>query len=199
MTSILGLILTIGSAEFDVSSNSLAGFKLNDANIFHIYILLLLALIYFFAHFVWAAIDNLKENRIRLTGLKLPIATVASYSASASFEPNTNEERQSSMFSWWKRHQQQLEHLERIIKSIDENLANNQHNIATNTVKQQIEEIQKKSQFIEISLLRFEQGFWVHQRSQILRWFIMDFSIPCLMAITSFSFVLAKVSCHMQQ
>ena len=117
VTSIIGLILTIGSASFNGNQNGFAGFKLEDIKIFHVYLFLFAALVYFLGHFVWTALDDLKENKLRLTGIKTPKAKVASYPSSATFEPNADKDRQSTLFSWWKGHRQQYEQLENIIKS----------------------------------------------------------------------------------
>ncbi|TOQ03061.1 hypothetical protein, partial [Vibrio parahaemolyticus] len=121
VASIIGIVLTIGSATFS-SQNGFSGFKFEDLNILHVYLFLIAALVYFLCHFLWASSDHLKENRYRLTGIKIPKATVASYAASPTFEPRTNEERQTTLFSWWKGQRQQSEHFQTIIESIEKNI-----------------------------------------------------------------------------
>jgi hypothetical protein len=192
VASILGFIFTIGAATFD-SKIGFSGFKFEDLNIFHIYLFLFTALIYFLSHFLWASLDHLKENKLRLTGIKIPKASLASYAASSTFEPNTNEERQSTLFSWWKGHRQQYEYFENVIKSIENNIVNTQFEPAINTVKQRIEDMNSKTEYIEHALLRFESGFWQHQRSQILRWFLLDIGVPCLLAVISITLLLIKM------
>ena len=194
VTSILGIILAFSSASFNGSQNSFAGFKLENFKIIHVYILLLVELIYFLSHFVWAAFDNFKENKLRLTGIKIPRARVSTNMAPPTFEPNTDEGRQSTLFSWWKGHRNQFEQFEQIIKSIDKNVEDGQLTLAINTSKQKIEEMHSKTLFIEHTLLKFEKGFWEHLRSQILRWFIFDFGIPCLLALASISSILVPIS-----
>ena len=134
---------------------------------------------------MWASLDHLKENQLRLTGLKTPQASVGSYSSIPTFEPNTNEDRQSTLFSWWKGHRQQYEHFEYVIKSIESNIEKGQLKPAINAVKHQIEDMNSKTEYIEQALLRFESGFWKHQRSQIMRWFLLDVGVPCLLAVIS--------------
>ncbi len=193
VTSIIGVFMAIGSVDFDNDSNRFAGFKFNDIEINHVYIIILLSLIYFLIHFVWASLDNLRENRLRLTGINVPKATVASYAASATFEPNTDEEKQSTMFSWWKGHRKQYEHLEKVINQINQNVKDEKYELAINTTKQQIEKLHEKSLYIEKALLRFEGNFWAHQKSQIYRWFILDFGVPCILACISFIVLSAKI------
>lgn len=195
VTSMLGIITAIGSVDFDNESNRFAGFKLNDIEMNHVYLMLGMSLVYLLIHFIWAAIDSLKENRLRLTGINVPKATVASYAASSTFEPNTNEKRQSSMLSWWKGQKGHYETLERIIDNIQENVKDDKYNPAINATKQHIEELHAKASYIEEALLRYEAGFWNHQRSQIFRWFIMDFGLPCVLACTSLILLAGKLPC----
>lgn len=192
VVSILGFIWTIGSAAFD-SKVGFSGFTFKDLNLFHLHLFLLVALIYFLCHFLWASLDHLKENELRLTGLKIPQASVASYGGSATFEPNTNEDRQSTLFSWWKGHRQQYEHFENVIKSIENHIEKAQFEPAINAVKQRIEDMNSKTEYIEHALLRFESGFWKHQRSQIMRWFLLDIGVPCLLAVISVTLLLIKM------
>ncbi|WP_100144096.1 hypothetical protein [Shewanella carassii] len=192
VASIIGIVLTIGSATFS-SQNGFSGFKFEDLNILHVYLFLIAALVYFLCHFLWASSDHLKENRHRLTGIKIPKATVASYAASPTFEPRTNEERQTTLFSWWKGQRQQSEYFQTIIESIEKNIEKSQYEPAINSIKQQIEDMSSKTEYIEFALLRFESSFWKHQRSQILRWFLFDIGIPCLLASASIILLSIKV------
>jgi len=192
VASIIGIVLTIGSATFS-SQNGFSGFKFEDLNILHVYLLLIAALVYFLCHFLWASSDHLKENRNRLTGIKIPKATVASYAASPTFEPRTIEERQTTLFSWWKGQRQQSEHFQTIVESIERNIEKSQYEPAINSIKQQIEDMSSKTEYIEFALLRFESSFWKHQRSQILRWFLFDIGIPCLLASASIILLSIKV------
>ncbi|ELS9256718.1 hypothetical protein R6H74_004766 [Vibrio parahaemolyticus] len=192
VASIIGIVLTIGSATFS-SQNGFSGFKFEGLNILHVYLFLIAALVYFLCHFLWASSDHLKENRHRLTGIKIPKATVASYAASPTFEPRTNEERQTTLFSWWKGQRQQSEHFQTIIESIEKNIEKSQYEPAINSIKQQIEDMSSKTEYIEFALLRFESSFWKHQRSQILRWFLFDIGIPCLLASASIILLSIKV------
>ena len=196
VASIIGIILAFGSASFNGNQNSFGGFKLTDFKILHIYILLFVALVYFLSHFVWAALDNLKENKLRLTGIKMSKASIASYAASPTFEANADEGRQSTLFSWWRGHRNQFEQFECIIKSIEKNIEDTQLTPAINTSMQKIEEMHSKTLFIEHALLKFEKFFWGHLRSQVLRWLIFDFSIPCILALVSIIFILIKISAY---
>lgn len=192
VASILGIFMAIGSVDFDNNSNRFAGFKFNDIEMGHVYIIIVLSLIYLLIHFVWAALDNLRENRLRLTGINVPKATIASYMSSSTFEPNTNDAKQSSMFSWWKGQRKQHEHLDRIISNINDSVKDEKYESAINATKNKIEELRVTATYVEKALLRFEGSFWVHQRSQIYRWFILDFGVPCLLACSSLALLLAK-------
>ncbi|MEM5510850.1 hypothetical protein WNY98_18425 [Pseudoalteromonas sp. AS71] len=193
VTSIIAIVMTLGSASFNGSQNSFAGFKFENLNICHVYVLLLISIAYFLIHFIWSALDDLKENRLKLTGIKIPKARVASYASSNVFEPNSDEERQSTLFSWWKAHRNQIDHFESIIDSIEEYIKSDALDAAINTSRDKIKDIHTKTIFIEHALLKFEKGFWGHVRSQILRWFLFDFGVPCILALVSCCLILIKI------
>ncbi|PTO62173.1 hypothetical protein [Vibrio splendidus] len=191
--SILGVVFTSGSASFNGSVSGLLGIKLEGLNITHLYYLLLASLVYFFIHFLWASLDDLKGNYLRLTGIRVPMATVASYAASSTFEPNVSNNGDSTLFSWWKAQRQYSEHLQKVIENIDSNVKESKYELALNSAKQNIEQLNEKVSYIEASLLKFEQGYWKYQRSQILRWYILDFGVPNILAITSIVFLIREL------
>lgn len=193
VTSIVGIFMVLGAVNFDSDSNGFAGFKLTHVSIEWVHIFFLLALTYFFAHFVWAALDALRENRLRLTGIKIPKTTVGSYAADTTFEPNSDDARQSSIFSWWKGIKGYSTQLEQIVSSIEANYSNDKIEPAINVAKSHLEKINLKSSYIEMALLKYEKGFWEHQRSQLFRWFILDFGVPFLLSIVSFILILNEV------
>jgi hypothetical protein len=193
VTSIIAGILSIGSVSIDNSQNGFAGLKLKDLDVIHVYILLISSLVYFAIHFIWSALDHLKENRLRLTGINIPKARLTVAIASPTFEPNADESNQSTMFSWWKGHRKQFEQLSNVIKSINNNVNDDKLTPAVNTAKQHIEEFNSKTGYIEHALLKFEQGFWSHQRSQIIRWFLLDFGVPCVLALSALILLVGKI------
>lgn len=193
VTSIFAGILSVGSVSIDSGQNGFAGFKLKDLEIIHVYILLLSSLLYFSIHFIWSALDHIKENRLRLTGINIPKAKLAAAIASPTFEPNADDSNQSTMFSWWKGHRKQFEHISNVIESINNNVNDDKLTPAINTANKHMEEFNTKTGYIEHALLKFEQGFWEHQRSQIIRWFLLDFGVPCILALLSLLLLVGKI------
>lgn len=191
--SILGVVFTSGSASFNGSVSGLFGIKLEGLNITHLYYLILASLVYFFIHFLWASLDDLKGNYLRLTGIRVPMATVASYAADSTFEPNVSNNGDSTLFSWWKAQRQYSEHLHKVIEHIDSDVNESKYEPALNSAKHHIEQINAKVSYIEASLVKFEQGYWKYQRSQILRWYILDFGVPSILAITSVTLLIREL------
>ncbi|MET1257200.1 hypothetical protein [Aliikangiella maris] len=193
ITAIIGIILTIGSANISGNQITLAGIKFENIQILHIYYFLSLTLLYFFIHFNWAVWDNLKENQLRLTGLKIPQAKVAVQAASPIFEPNVHDKRQSTLFSWWKSHCDQYTTFRKKLIDI-QRLVDQQHYTAIlNQFENLINEMQVKSVFMEHALKQFEEGFWQHQRSQLIRWFLFDFGIPFILGLGSLILLSRKI------
>lgn len=181
VTSVIAFFFSIGSKGIDLGSSSFAGIKFKDLQAEYIQLLLLVSLIYFLIHFIWAASDHYKENRLRLTGVAIPMARAGTYlSGNHTLEPNTSDAMQSTIYSWWKNHIQIIDRYENHLSSVEKDYNDKKYEPIINGIKSSIEEIQHKSSFIEGALLRYEKGFWHHQRSQLLRWLVLGFGMPVL-------------------
>lgn len=191
--SLLGIVMTLGSASFDGNHSGLFGVKLEQISVRHFYYLLLASLSYFSVHFTWASIDTAKANYFRLTGIKVPMATVGTYMAESTFEPNVVDNNNSSLFSWWKGQRQHSEHLQKLIENIEANAQEAKYESALNSSKQFLENMNQKAEYLEAALLKFESGYWEYQRSQVIRWYLLDFGIPLLLSLISVALVVNEL------
>jgi len=194
VTSVVAFFFLIGSSGIDSESSSFAGIKFIDLQVESIQVLLFFALLYFLIHFIWASIDHLSENRLRLTGVAIPMVRgVSAFASSHTLEPNTGESRQSTMHSWWKGQINLSVDYKNLLKELKGKVAADQHEPAINGISTRIEELEHKASYINEALLRYERGFWHYQRSQLLRWTLLDFGLPFIIGISILVFIFIKL------
>lgn len=193
IASIITYLFVIASNGIDVSASSFAGIKFYNLKLEYIQALLILSLIYFLTHFIWASFDHLKENKLRLTGIVIPMAQNGAFlSGTHDLHPNTDQEKNSTMFSWWWREKGKKDGYKQLIAEIKDNMEKENHEPLLSKIQQDLDAIQHRSSYIEEALVRFEKGFWKYQRSQLLRWILLDFSIPVLMGLAAIIAVIAS-------
>ncbi|SDH81091.1 hypothetical protein SAMN04488136_13046 [Vibrio xiamenensis] len=191
VASILGLVMVTGSATFNGQHVGFLGVKLEDIKIENFYYFLLATLGYFLIHFFWSIFDDFKANKNRLTGLKAPTAMYASYAGDEHiFEPNVSNDLDSTLLSWWSCQREVTIEIEKYIGSKQ---GEPNENNSLNNINRLLEDINKKSGYIESALVRFERGFWYYQKSQLVRWFLLDVGVPMLLGILSFGLILCEV------
>ncbi|MFT4776031.1 MAG: hypothetical protein ACI9B7_000399 [Oleispira sp.] len=176
ITSIVAFIFTVASSGIDPKS-SILGVKFTELKSEYISFLILISLIYFLVHFLWTIYDHFKENSLRLTGLAIPIAKNTWILTDTSLEPNTTDYKQSTLNSWVAGEISNIENGKISFKELKEH------------------EVKERLQYIELALEKFEQGFWSHQRSQLIRWCVLDCIIPITIAIAAISFMIGEVYC----
>ncbi|QYJ99424.1 hypothetical protein K0J45_09615 [Shewanella alkalitolerans] len=194
VTSVIAFFLSIGSSGIDSKNSSFAGIKFNGLQVEAIQLLIFLALLYFIIHFVWASLEHLNENRLRLTGVAIPMVRgVARMGSAHTLEPNTSEASQSTIYSWWKNQMTLTDEYVRLIKDIEKNINDNKHETAINSISTRIDELVYKSAYIHEAMKRYEAGFWHHQRSQLLRWILLDFGLPFAIGVISLILTFVKL------
>ena len=185
--SIVIFIFSIASDGVDTNSTSIAGIKFVNLQPEYLQLILLASLFYFIVHFVWAALDHLKSNTLRLTGIAIPkVNEVGGFIGIDTLFPNTDDENQTSLYSWWSKFAKQPLHIEQQIKNITDKNENEDYEEALKKIDTKLVYLQYKTSYINEALIRFEKGFWHYQRSQLLRWLFLDFGIPFSMGAVSF-------------
>lgn len=194
VVSIIAYLFAIASNGIDISASSFLGIKFYNLKVEYIQTLLVLSLIYFLVHFIWASFDHLKENKLRLTGIVIPMVHKGAFLGSThDLHPNTDQERNSTIFSWWWREKGKKDGHEQLIAEIKGNIKKGDYEPALSRIQQDLDAIQHRSSYIEEALVRFEKGFWSYQRSQLLRWVLLDFSMPVLMGLIAIIAVLVSL------
>lgn len=187
VSSIVIFIFSIASDGIDTTNTSIAGVKFINLNSEYIHYLLLSSLLYFLLHFYWAASNHLKQNYLRLTGIAIPkINEVGGFAGKHDLYANTDDAKQSTLYSWWLRLKDfptQLQ--ERYDKNLQK-IESSDFKATNQTIESELSILMHRTSYINEALLRFDKGFWYYQRSQLLRWLLLDFGIPFLMGLIAF-------------
>lgn len=138
----------------------------------------MLSLIYLTIHFLWLSYDSFKEQIFRLSGIEIIKSDNKAplYPSGGEYYPNAEENKDSTLYSWWRGRQRRIVEYDKKIKEIVELHGLENPNLAAQN--DMIETIFKQEEFIHYSLLRFEKGFWSFQKSQIFRWMFLDILFP---------------------
>lgn len=200
-SSTLGIGLSFTSILVSKDSTIL-GIRLENFSHKHVQILLLLLIIYFGIHYIWVALDNFIEWRLRITGTKTTFSTGASYGAVDADYPI--DPRQSTLYNWWYSQQKELTSLNnatRKIKLLEESLLEVSEQYPENTIdiqgyllelNENLRIYNENSRHIErvvnsdritVSLRRFDNWYKLFIQSQNVRWFVFDFSLPIALSL----------------
>ena len=173
--------------------------------------ILFLVLLYHATHFGWATWDHIQQWRIRLTGTRLAHQTGAIWGTDLADYPS--DPRQSSLYRWWVERAGQIGNISGYMTELDAkvkrwgdqmnsaltteskiNLNNAMHSLgemtnAIHEMKGKVKEAAKviSSQRIPASLERFDNWFFRYQRSELARWFVLEWGLPILLGLSALS------------
>lgn len=208
--SFISLFVTIGEVNIRPDSKFFGlGFDgLDNSLIFNG---LLIVLIYLLIHFIWSAYDSLQEWEVRVTGTKGAFDPADPMDIDDRIHPDYPADARNSTFYYWCTTQASkignlkkdldlaLSKIEGIEKSIHEmreekyKLSHSDVNISSqvqpikidieSTTRriERIEKVLESNQLIE-SMKTFDRRFKFFLRSQNIRWFMIDFLAPILLA-----------------
>ncbi len=195
ITSVITFILVYASNGIDNDKSSFAGIKFTNLEPDYIAALLILSLGYFLLHFIWAASDHLKENTLRLTGVAIPMASQGMmFTGINTLHPNTDQKKHSSIFSWWTEQRNKVDNINQVLDEVRAKAELGNLKDSLSKIDAEIIKINHTASYLNEAITRMEKGFWKFQRSQLIRWVLLDFSIPVLMGILSFIAALLKVT-----
>lgn len=166
--------------------------------------------LYLLLHFLWNSIDNFLEWRLRITGTRLAFVTTAVIASDHGDYPS--DPRQSTLYSWWKYQANKIGNITHITSEIEKNLDELNKKLNDDNVKSvnpnitgacvpllaetrdgihrlvsAIESVAEtvKSARVPVSLGRFDNWFGLFLRSQNLRWLVIDFLAPIIVAVSA--------------
>lgn len=175
-----------------------------DASYFDTGLFLILA--YHFIHFFWQSLDKFHEWRIRLTSsAQLIYDGTAKWAGQIQVNDVGSDPRQFSLYRWWLQQEGLSKSTMKLIapltaiaeaaekasaeKSMQESI--DLHKMATAANKATSELREQQAQILEFlssgrlqaSLERFDRWFFQFLWSQILRWLILEWGGPLLLAV----------------
>lgn len=149
---------------------------------------LIVVTFYLLLHFIWSAFDSLLEWWLRLTGTRVAFITVAR--AGSEHGDHPDDPRQSTFYNWWLDQARQMDNFSGKISQIESQLSN-MDTLPFPQVLSSIRELGTQldahrkvfeSKRIMVSLSRFDKWFEFFLRSQNLRWLIIEFLFPLILA-----------------
>lgn len=154
MASVVIFIIFIASDGVNTVSASFVGIKFLNLKSKYLEIILLASHLYFLLHFVWAAHDHLKSNLIRLTGVAVPkINEVSGFGSIDKLYANTDDNKQTSLYSWWWAFSEKPLKINEQLKHIKEKIEENNHSEAIKNIEAQLRDIKNKTDYINEALL----------------------------------------------
>jgi hypothetical protein len=213
MVSFISLFVTIGEVDIRPDSKFFGlGFDGLDNPL--IFKGLLIILIYLLIHFIWSAYDTLQEWEIRVTGTNGAFYPADRKDINDIVHPDYPADARNSTFYYWCTTQaSKIGNLKKDLdsaKSKIEGIENSIHKMrdekyilsrsdlnissqvqpikldieSTKKTIERIEKVLESNQLIE-SMETFDRRFKFFLKSQNIRWFIIDFSAPILLATSA--------------
>lgn len=165
---------------------------------------------YHLIHFIWATWDHVQHWRVRITGTRLAHQTGSKWASLDADYPA--DPKQSSLYHWWHNQVHQIGNIsasmvalgekvegweQKIKEAGDESVQVNLNNVtqslgqitsAISSLKPQVEAAEKtiSSQRIPVSLERFDKWFFRFQKSQLARWFFVEWLFPIILGVWAF-------------
>lgn len=159
--------------------------------------------VYLAVHFVWSSIDAFSEWLLRITGSRVAFVTGAFFGNKHVDYPS--DPRQSTLLNWWRGQalsigivEQKINEVIALVDTTAKSVAALGEGHDTAKLKRQVEnnrneliDIKGKieaikntlaSERIPASLATFESWFSLFLRSQNLRWLLIDFLLPMVLA-----------------
>ncbi len=209
LVSVISLVVVLANLHIEAGS-TVFGLKFAGLTDVVVRVSLFGITIYLLVHFLWGAFDNFLEWRLRISGTKVAFITAGTFTSEHGDYPR--DARQSTLYNWWKSHAGSIGNLGAKIVEIEKSLndweqqlrgkynsdadalnissachaiaeTRNQVTELKNAVNDAVKTID--AQRIPVSLKRFDSWFELFLRSQNLRWFVVEFSFPVILALSA--------------
>lgn len=184
--SIIVFFIACGSSGIDPESTFL-GIKFKNADLTAISVLVLFSVSYFLFHFCWSIQDHFTANKLRLTGLQVAKAGT-NWGPPVQYDTEVEKNSQSTIYGWFSSQVKEQKMSKLHLTDTGEEGDQSAEKLSEN-----LEQIEEKLFIVRIALNRLEKGFWAYQKSQLLRWYILDVGIPVFLGSISIGMMLAKI------
>lgn len=216
----VSLFLTLGDIGIDPSS-TFFGLKFNNLDDELIFYGLVVLLIYQLIQFVWYSYDALQEWELRTTGTKGAFSPVNDMNLDESIHPDfPSDARNSTLYYWWKTQTKYIGDLQPLFNDAKEKMdqfekrvheATDRDSLSRDTMNISIHVMPLKESWAEVSsslkaikdtlgsdqipksLGTFDRRFRFFLVSQNLRWILIEYAVPIILASVSLYFICERL------
>lgn len=184
------MTVTYISMGLEISADSsFLGLKFNNLNEGHIQAGLLVILIYQIIHFVWLSWDALFEWRLRITGTKTVFSTGMKFGSGEADFPD--DPRQSTLYNFY--YSNMLPNITKEFNKLKE-AANTPDDKSFRETQSQLNLVHKQlnSRRLKVSINRFDNWYKYFLISQNLRWLVIEFGFPIILAASAITLLCNK-------
>jgi hypothetical protein len=207
------IALAMGLAKIRIAADStFLGLKFEGLNDIVVRVTLATVIVYLLFHFIWVGWDAFLEWRLRITGTRTAFQTGSFFSPPHVDHPV--DPRQSTLYNWWTQQNRAIANVGIVVDQMQEEMktwegdiqairegksdpysqnlnqvvtglsqVNVQYADLTRAVKANTDAITDDR--IPTSLRRFDGWFELFQRSQNLRWFVIEFVAPVALSVAA--------------
>jgi hypothetical protein len=212
----VSLFLTLGGIGIDPSS-TFFGLKFKNLDDELIFNGLIVLLIYQLIQFVWYSYDTLQEWELRTTGVNGAFSPVNEMNLDENIHPDfPTDARNSTLYYWWKTQTKYIGNLEPLFSDAKEKMdelekrvheATDRDSLSRDTMNISIHVMPLKESWAEVSsslkaiketlssdqiprsLNTFDRRFRFFLASQNIRWILIEYTAPIVLASVSLYFV----------
>ncbi|MCD8551138.1 MAG: hypothetical protein LRY75_21890 [Shewanella xiamenensis] len=216
----VSLFLTLGGIGIDPSS-TFFGLKFKNLDDELIFYGLVILLVYQLIQFIWYSYDALQEWELRTTGTKGAFSPVNDMNLDERIHPDfPSDPRNSTLYYWWKTQTKYIANIEPLFneakekmdeleKRVHEATDRNSFSRETINISNQVQPLKESwaeissslkaiketlsSDQIPESLGTFERRFKFFLVSQNLRWILIEYTAPIILALVSLYFVCERL------
>jgi len=158
---------------------ALSGFKAESTSEEKAIYILICTHSFLLFHFIWLAIDHYRTNKIRLSGPKPYPSKPPTMDSDMIPHAADTDPMQTSFYSWWSKQSGIMIRTSRILETLENKEPSNKKTI--DSIKSDTSEILKRIEEYCDMVERFDKSFWIHQRSQLLRYWLFEFGAPLIL------------------
>jgi hypothetical protein len=178
---------------------------------------LLLIVLYNLIHFVWHCFDYIGIWRIHLTGTRLAFLTGSKWASEHADYPE--DPRQSNLYRWWQEKAAGIGNLSQIARTLEETasqlscaakkyepsageLSVHFFSDSASTLVEKASELSRKLDAINklllsnqppVSIERFDRWFANFKTSHLIRLFVVELGVPCVLAIAALASITIRL------
>lgn len=215
ISSSFALIFVFG--QIRVERTTPLGIEVSGLSDTLISVSLCLLIFYHLIHFIWHSVDYIGIWRIHLTGTRLEFLTSAKWSTEDRDHPN--DPKQSNLYRWWQERISDIGDIHPITRRLEETAAQlgsaaekheplkggldvNFFSKNATTISEHASNLERRLSNMEkllksnrpsVSLERFDRWFANFKTSQLIRLFLLELGLPCMLGVVALGGIIIRI------